>query len=57
MREKGGSIMFYKMLYGVVCQMYKAGLRQLVVNSINDPETDWDDVAISILDKIFSYEE
>ena len=49
--------MWYKMLYGVVCQMYKAGLRQLVVNSINDPDTDWDDVAISILDKIFDYEE
>jgi len=49
--------MFYKMLYGVVCQVYKSGLRQLVLNAVDNPETDWDDVAISILDKIFDYKE
>lgn len=48
--------MFYKMLYGVVCQAYRMGLRDLVVKSIDDPDTDWDNVAVSILDKIFGYE-
>jgi hypothetical protein len=57
MREKGGFIMVYKMLYGIVCYAYANGLRSLVKKAIDDPDTDWDDMAISILDKIFNYSE
>lgn len=49
--------MFYKMLYGIVCYAYKNGLRSLVAKAIDDPESDWDDIALSIMDKIFNYEE
>jgi len=48
--------MFYKMLYGIVCYAYKNGLRDLVSKAIDDPSTDWDDIALGILDKIFNYE-
>lgn len=48
--------MFYKMLYGMVCYAYKNGIRDLVQKAIDDPDTDWDDIALGILDKIFNYE-
>jgi hypothetical protein len=49
--------MVYKMLYGVVCYAYANGLRALVKKAIDDPDTDWDDIALGILDKIFNYNE
>ena len=49
--------MFYKMLYGVLCYAYSKGLRELVIKAIDDPGTDWDDKALSILDKLFNYSE
>lgn len=48
--------MFYKMLYGIVCYAYRSGLRELVAKAIDDPSTDWDDTALSILDKVFNHE-
>lgn len=47
--------MIYKLLYGVVCYAYSNGIRALVQKAINDPESEWDDVALGILDKIFNY--
>lgn len=49
--------MVYKMLYGIVCYAYGHGLRDLVKKSIDDPDTDWDDIALGILDKIFNFSE
>jgi len=45
----------YKMLFAIVCNAYASGIRPLVVKSIEDPNTDWDDVALGILDRIFNY--
>lgn len=53
---KGVYIMFYKMLYGILCNAYKMGLRDLISKAIDDPSTDWDDLALGIMDKIFNYE-
>lgn len=47
--------MIYRMLYGIVCYAYANGLRSLVKKAIDDPDTEWDEVALGILDKIFNY--
>jgi len=47
--------MIYKMLYGIVCYAYVNALRDLVKKAIDDPNTDWDEVALGILDKVFNY--
>lgn len=47
--------MVYKMLYGVACYAYANGIRPLIKKAIDDPSTDWDDIALGILDKIFNY--
>ena len=36
--------------------MYQHLLRPLVYKAINDPDEDWDDVAMEILDRLFGYE-
>lgn len=48
--------MFYKMIYGICCYAYATGLRGLVQKAIDDPESDYDDFAMGILDKLFNYE-
>jgi len=47
--------MIYKMLYGVVCYAYANGLRALVKGAIDNPESEWDEVALGVLDKIFNF--
>lgn len=47
--------MFYKMIYGVLCNAYANGLRSLVQKAIDDPASDWDDFAMGLLDKLFNY--
>lgn len=34
---------------------YRLLLRDLVVEAIDDPDTEWDDLVISALDKVFGY--
>jgi len=49
--------MFYKMLYGMLCYAYAQGLRDLIVKAIDDPDSEWDDLALSVLDRLFNYSE
>ena len=35
---------------------YKMILRDLLVNAINDPEQEWDDIVLKMLDSLFGYE-
>jgi len=47
--------MGYRMLYGILCYAYAHGLRDLVKKAIDDPNSDWDEIALGILDKVFNY--
>jgi len=48
---------FYAALYKILCMAYAQMLRSLVKTAIDDPDSEIDDIALSILDKIFNYEE
>lgn len=45
----------YKILFGLMTQAYGTILRPLLVKAIEDPETEWDDIAIEICDRLFNY--
>ena len=45
----------YKQLYLVLCFAYAKSLRPILLKAIDDPDTDWDDVAMDIIDSIFNY--
>ena len=45
-----------QIIWGIACQIYKHVLRGLLMASIDDPETEWDDWVLSIADNIFNYE-
>jgi len=47
--------MTYQALYQLLCTAYKMVLRDLVVKAMNDPNSDWDEVALKMLDGMFSY--
>lgn len=41
----------------VISYVYAEFLRQLVKDAINDPNKQWDDTVLEILDRIFGYTE
>ena len=45
----------YAALYRLLCMAYAQILRELVQQAIEDPNSDWDDTVITILDKLFDY--
>ncbi|MCD6126074.1 MAG: hypothetical protein J7J19_03600 [Thaumarchaeota archaeon] len=47
----------YAALYRLLCMAYAQILRELVQKAIEDPNSDWDDTVITILDKLFDYKE
>jgi len=49
--------MWYAFLYKALCMAYDNVLRDLVKKAIDDPESEMDDVAMMVLDKLFNYEE
>jgi len=49
--------MFYKFFYGVLCYAYKTCGRKSIILLIDDPESDWDDKALEVLDSLFDYKE
>jgi hypothetical protein len=49
--------MFYAALYKMLCIAYAQFLRALVKNAIDDPNSEIDDIALSIMDKLFNYSE
>jgi len=40
----------------LVKMAYKTLLRPLVVKAVNDPDADWDDVLMGVIDRIFDYD-
>ncbi len=50
--------MFYAALYKMLCMAYSQVFeRGLVKKAIDDPDSELDDIALGILDKLFNYEE
>jgi len=49
--------MFYAAFYKMLCLAYSQMLRALVAKAIDDPDSELDDIALNILDKLFNYEE
>ena len=47
----------YKSIFLIICFAYKTIIRPVLLKSVSDSETDFDDWALSILDKLFSYME
>ena len=42
-------------LYAAVCKAYNLFLRELVKKAIDDPNSEWDDLALRALDAIFAF--
>jgi hypothetical protein len=45
----------YLMIYDLVCLAYSKILRDLVVKAIDDPDSEIDDLIVSLLDKLFNF--
>lgn len=48
--------MWYAFLYKALCMAYANVLRELVKQAIDNPDSEIDEVAMTILDKLFNYE-
>lgn len=44
-------------IYSVAKTLYSSILRELLTKAISDPDQEWDDVVLTICDKIFDYKE
>ena len=44
-------------IYTVLCYVYKVILRDLVKKAIDNPDSDIDEFVLSLLDKLFDYNE
>ena len=49
--------MKYKIFYEMTCMAYNKFLRDLLLKAVDDPDSDWDDILLSMLDRLFGYEE
>jgi len=43
-------------IYEVLCIAYAKVLRDLIVELVNDPDSQVDEILLGILDKVFNYE-
>ena len=46
----------YAALYQLACMAYRMILRSLLLKAVDDPDEQWDDILLSIVDKIFNYD-
>ncbi len=56
-KRRGGDFMKYVIIFGLVKTVYGKILRPLLVKAIDDPDEEWDDVILGIVDRIFQYTE
>ena len=49
--------MKWLVIFGLVRTIYAKILRPLLVKAIDDPDEDWDDVVLRIVDRVFEYPE
>lgn len=47
--------MKYLLIMELIQAAYAKLLRPLLVKSIDDPDTEWDDVVLSVIDRIFDF--
>jgi len=45
----------YKALFSLVCITYKTILRDLLIKAINDPDEEWDELVLTMLDGLFCW--
>lgn len=43
------------LIYTIMKQLYATVLRDLLVKAVDDPESDHDDLILSIIDRVFDY--
>lgn len=43
----------YLLVYTFVKTLYNNGLRDVIIQLVNDPDKDWDDAMLAILDAMF----
>jgi len=39
----------------LLCMAYREILRDLLLQAINDPDEEWDDMVLMVLDRLFDY--
>ena len=49
--------MKWDIIFGLVRTVYGKVLRPLLVKAIDDPNEEWDDVVLGIVDRVFQYPE
>lgn len=45
----------YRIIYGVVCQVYATVLRPVLKRAIDNPDEEWDELVMSMVDGLFNY--
>ena len=45
----------YKTIFVVLQMLYAQMLRALIVKAVDNPEEEWDDFMLSMLDRLFDY--
>jgi hypothetical protein len=54
---KGGDTMQIAVIYKILCMIYAQLLRPLIKKAVDDPNEQWDDMLMEIIDKLFDYKE
>lgn len=47
--------MAYRLMYDMLCKIYAALLRDLLRRAVDDPDSDWDDLVLTMVDSLFRY--
>lgn len=47
--------MKYLAIFNILTMVYGQILRPLLKKAIDDPETEWDDLVLSMVDRLFNY--
>ena len=47
----------YFPIYNLLCLAYKMIIRSILLKAIDDPTEEFDDIVMSLMDKLFNYEE
>lgn len=45
----------YKTIYDVLCMVYSSILRPVLKKAVDDPNQDWDEIVMRIVDAMFNY--
>ena len=54
-RKGSGDIMKYLAIFNILQMVYGQILRPLLMKAINDPNEEWDDVVLAMVDRLFDY--